>query len=85
MITDSTQFSGSATSYQIDKLWYEDDLKERQKRHLESVQRHLNTKLWKPCLHDSCPSCIGTGIKIDGSICVHNLYCNCPKCSPTCY
>jgi uncharacterized protein (DUF1778 family) len=34
------------------------------------------------CIHDSCPSCHGTGVKQDGSICIHHIACNCPKCSP---
>lgn len=34
------------------------------------------------CLHDMCSSCHGKGFKIDGSFCVHNLSCSCPKCSP---
>ena len=34
------------------------------------------------CLHDNCPICNGTGIsKITGTPCIHNLSCNCPKCS----
>lgn len=39
----------------------------------------------KRCLHDSCPLCNGTGIRIDGlGPCVHGISCPCPKCSPTC-
>ena len=34
------------------------------------------------CLHDSCRECFGTGIKEDGSMCVHYIACHCPKCSP---
>lgn len=34
------------------------------------------------CAHDSCPECGGTGKKVDGSMCVHYLYCSCPKCNP---
>jgi hypothetical protein len=33
------------------------------------------------CLHDNCRLCNGTGIKLDGCICVHNIACNCKKCS----
>lgn len=36
------------------------------------------------CMHDSCPECRGTGIKRFGGFCVHNLSCNCKKCSPRC-
>lgn len=32
------------------------------------------------CLHDSCPSCKGSGIKLNGGgICIHHIACNCPK------
>lgn len=34
------------------------------------------------CLHDSCPTCHGTGQGPTGP-CVHMLSCPCPKCSPT--
>lgn len=61
---------------------YEEDLKRRQKEHLDSIQRQ-NDANWRPCLHDSCPECLGTGLKRDGSICVHNISCPCPKCSPS--
>lgn len=38
----------------------------------------------QPCLHDQCRECAGTGRTIGGSICIHHLSCQCPKCSPTC-
>jgi len=63
---------------------YEKDLKRRQKEHLESV-RGISNPLWTPCAHDSCPECVGTGIKKDGSMCVHGISCSCPKCSPMCW
>ena len=59
-----------------DRKSYEDNLKERQKKHLKQIH-------WKPCLHDNCPECVGTGIKKDGSKCYHYLSCPCPKCTPT--
>lgn len=35
------------------------------------------------CLHVSCPLCNGTGIRKDGlGMCIHNISCPCPKCSP---
>lgn len=58
----------------INKEDYEEDLKKRQKVHLDSVP-------FKPCLHDGCLQCIGTGIKKDGSKCSHNIICLCPKCT----
>jgi DnaJ-class molecular chaperone len=62
---------------------YEEDLKERQKRHLDLVRsnREQNNP-WKPCAHDECPTCHGTGVKLDGSTCVHYISCTCPKCQP---
>lgn len=37
------------------------------------------------CLHDSCPSCKGSGIKLNGGgICIHHIACNCPKHSVMC-
>ena len=64
----------------INRKQYEDDLKLRQKQHLDNVNNNQN---WRPCLHDGCPECLGTGIKKDGSICIHNISCPCPKCSPS--
>ena len=32
-------------------------------------------------LHDGCLRCHGSGKWKDGSICFHNLSCNCQKCS----
>lgn len=35
------------------------------------------------CLHDSCSSCGGTGIRKDGlGMCIHMISCPCPKCTP---
>lgn len=63
---------------------YEDDLAKRQKEHLDQVAN--NQPKWnnQPCMHDACPSCIGTGIKLDGSMCIHSISCHCSKCSPYC-
>jgi hypothetical protein len=60
---------------------YEKDLKERQQRHLKSIQQ---SSYWQPCLHDGCPECLGTGRKLDGSMCIHSISCPCPKCTPYC-
>lgn len=61
---------------------YEDNLRRRQKEHLERV--HNRGGRYQKCLHDGCPQCVGTGIKKDGSACIHCLSCSCPKCSPVC-
>lgn len=58
---------------------YEKDLARRQKEHLDSLRQN---QFWKPCAHDSCPECVGTGIKKTGGPCMHSLYCDCPKCTP---
>ena len=60
---------------------YEKDLRERQKRHLDSV-RGREQEDFQPCLHDRCPQCVGTGIKKDGTRCIHMISCPCPKCNP---
>ena len=68
----------------MDKYQYLKDLKKRQKQHLKNVKKYLNQNdSWSPCAHDSCTSCHGTGIRYDGSACIHNLYCSCTKCSPS--
>lgn len=65
---------------------YERDLRRRQREHLDRVR--CNTRGYSPshqrCLHDGCPQCLGTGVRDDGSSCVHHLACPCPKCSPHC-
>lgn len=62
---------------------YEEDLKKRQREHLDSIQKRKDED-WQPCLHDECTDCIGTGLKKDGSRCVHNISCPCPKCTTSC-
>jgi hypothetical protein len=64
---------------------YEKELKQRQEKHLKNIRGYWNNNQnWCPCLHDSCPECIGTGFRHDGSMCIHNISCPCPKCSFTC-
>jgi hypothetical protein len=60
---------------------YENDLLRRQQEHLNNIQNNHN---WRPCLHDACTSCFGTGVKRDGSSCIHFISCPCPKCSTYC-
>ena len=54
-----------------------------QKEHLDKASKFLNNN--KPCLHNSCTSCHGTGVKLDGTACVHGISCPCSKCSPYSY
>jgi hypothetical protein len=68
--------------YEGDRERYERELAERQRAHLERVSG-INNGQWRPCMHDSCPECHGTGIKANGGMCIHNISCPCPKCSPT--
>lgn len=50
------------------------------------IEKNEILKKWfekkEPCMHDSCTECHGTGVKKDGSFCVHFISCPCPKCSP---
>lgn len=62
---------------------YERDLKLRQEEHLRRINQNQDIN-WRPCLHDGCPECLGTGIRRDGSMCIHHIACPCPKCSPQC-
>ena len=66
----------------MDRKQYEQELKERQERHLSNIQG-LNDTNWRPCMHDQCQECHGTGIKANGSSCIHGISCPCPKCTPS--
>jgi hypothetical protein len=70
----------------MDREEYERNLKKVQEEHLRRVAGNVDNVngMFQPCAHDGCPACHGTGVRIDGSACVHNLYCSCPKCSPRC-
>lgn len=70
-----------AEVYFVDREQYERDLKERQRKHLEQV-RSSTTQQWRPCMHDECSECYGTGVTRNGGSCVHGISCTCPKCSP---
>lgn len=59
---------------------YSNDLLKRQFDHLSSI--YSNDIPFEPCQHSECPSCIGTGVKADGSPCIHEVRCTCMKCSP---
>lgn len=60
---------------------YEEDLARRRQEHLDSIQSQDDMN-WSPCMHDSCPECVGTGIKRSGGMCVHMISCPCLKCTP---
>lgn len=60
---------------------YEEDLVRRQRSHLDAIGADRDTN-WSPCMHDACPECVGTGVKHDGSSCVHGISCPCSRCTP---
>jgi len=57
-------------------------LTEKQKRHLENVEKYVNRNQTH-CLHNGCSKCHGTGKKLNGEFCVHFISCPCPSCSVT--
>lgn len=61
----------------------DEDLRRRQREHLARVRR-VNFGPASACMHNQCPKCVGTGVKQDGSMCVHMLSCPCPRCTPRC-
>lgn len=63
---------------------YERDLARRRREHLEKVARRVAGACCQTqrCLHDACSECVGTGVKADGSACVHMLSCPCARCLP---
>ena len=66
----------------INREEYEKQLAEKQMNHLENMN-HIRERNWRPCMHDQCTQCHGTGVKWDGSACIHSISCPCPKCSPS--
>jgi len=71
----------------IRERWRTNDpkkLKRIQEEHLRNVRGGENAPNWRPCMHEQCPSCHGTGIKLDGSSCIHCIACPCPKCTVYC-
>ena len=80
--TSQTIISSEYAPLSLNRELYEEDLKRRQKEHLGNIQRQ-NDANWRPCLHESCPECLGTGIREDGCACVHLISCPCPRCAPS--
>jgi hypothetical protein len=69
--------------------WWKDAEEEtatdrRKREHLKRVRQNLGGGIQEPCMHDGCQECCGTGIKLNGEACFHNIACPCPKCSPRC-
>lgn len=76
-----TKYLLNGVSIVTDRKAYEDDLARRQKEHIDNI--NPGNRQWQPCMHDSCGQCVGTGVKQDGTPCVHHISCPCPKCSPS--
>lgn len=68
----------------MDKRQYEKDLAERQRKHREGIEKSKMASDWQPCRHNECSQCVGTGVKSDGSKCIHFISCPCPKCTVIC-
>jgi hypothetical protein len=66
----------------MDRESYELELRKRQEEHLHNVAGGPFN--WQPCMHDGCQQCHGTGVRLDGSSCIHGISCPCPKCAPFC-
>lgn len=83
MTTDSTSTLEIIVTYPGDqsRRQYEADLARRQREHLDAIGADSNAN-WSPCMHDACPECVGTGVKRDGSSCIHFISCPCPRCTP---
>jgi hypothetical protein len=73
---------------------HEIEVRRKKEEHLRKVNDTLTPTIYtntinkpyipSPCAHDSCPSCHGTGVTINGGGCIHSLVCNCHKCGVTC-
>jgi hypothetical protein len=63
-------------------LWGGKDLEKRREKHLERLRKQWEKKNAQPCRHRSCSQCFGTGIKFDGTPCIHYISCPCDRCTP---
>lgn len=54
----------------------------RKKEQEDKFPFELPGKKPRPCLHEACPECHGSGRKKNGQICVHMLSCKCIRCMP---
>ena len=60
-------------------------LVERQREHLRRVQENFGVP-YNPedCMHNHCTECVGTGVRTDGSPCIHGISCPCARCTIRC-
>jgi hypothetical protein len=55
---------------------------EKRDEHLRALNDLVRTKDDPiPCIHDTCELCFGTGLKRDGTPCIHYIACPCPRCT----
>ena len=71
----------------MDEQEYYRNLKQTQDDHLRRINSNpFNFETYRPsfqpCMHDQCSECHGTGLRSNGTYCIHNLSCPCPKCTP---
>ena len=59
----------------------DDERREHLRRVMELQKQRTDPRPKRECLHNKCPSCKGTGVKIDGTVCIHMISCPCPKCN----
>ena len=64
----------------MDKL--DEQLKEIRRKREEEIEKARKDGTLK-CLHNSCQDCKGSGLTVDGKLCIHGIACPCTKCSPT--
>lgn len=55
----------------------------KKKNNTKIFNKEVNDVDLRPCLHDQCTECDGTGKKKNGQTCIHYISCPCPKCTPT--
>lgn len=63
----------------------DEELRRRQDEHMEEVHRRMNQDQSREvdCLHNQCTECVGTGIRKDGTKCLHMISCPCSRCTPS--
>lgn len=53
------------------------------KYEIREIKNSETTPQTEQCLHDTCPTCGGTGVRKDGlGSCIHMISCPCPRCNP---
>lgn len=69
------QLVGAARERKRIMSFGDDDLGRRQREHMARVNQNWTDRtqvvVTQPCAHNSCSQCVGTGVKLDGSMCIH--------------